>query len=91
MSLGFPLDSYGVSVGFCGISLVYMISLLDFYGISMRLLCFFFNYDNSRGFLWEFYGVSIKFLWDFYGGSKIFLWDFYWIPEGLHCISLIFL
>ena len=44
-----------------------------------------------KGFLWEFYGVSMRCLEKVYGSYMIFLWNFYWIPVGFHGISMIFL
>ena len=47
--MGFPLDSYGVSVVFLwGFFGMYVVFLLDFYDTSLRLL-----WDKKR-FLWYF-------------------------------------
>ena len=70
ISHGISRGAYGVSIGISMICLWdSMVFLFD--GISMGFLC-------SKGFLWDFHGISLVFLWDFYW----ILWDFYGISMG---------
>ena len=45
---------------------------LDFHWIPLRFHWYFYFYDVSMGYLWEFHGASMISLWDYYG-----------IPEGI--------
>ena len=66
--MGFPLDSYGVSLAF------FMICLWYFFGISMT--CLLDSYDISVRLLWDLKrisnGISMIFLEDLIGNSMPF-------------------
>ena len=97
--MGFPLDSYQVSMTFfyCGISLGFLGSigfLWDVHDSSIGFLCGF--YDVSMGFLWEFHDVSMTFFYGItMGYLKGTLWDSYgislWFRCYFHVISMILL
>ena len=57
MSMGFPLDSYGIYMVFC------MIFQSIFYGINMGFKMDFQggSYGISMGFLWESFGIPMGF------------------------------
>ena len=84
--MGFPLDSFGVSMGFLSESYgpygISMIFLLDFYTISMRFQQDFcgttigFAQGVFMVFLWDLCDSPGKFIWDSYRKSMIFLVDF---------------
>ena len=69
MSMGSPLDSYGIYMVFC------MICQRNFYGISMGFKIDFCWIPMI--FPWDSYGTPVPFLWDFHDMSMVFLWD-YW-------------
>ena len=68
MSMGFPLDSYGIYIVFC------MIFQRNFYGISMGFNMKF--YGIPMVFPWGSYGNRVAFLWDFHDMFMVFLWDY---------------
>ena len=73
--MGFPLDSFGISLGI----------LSDFRDTSIRFLWHF--YEISAGFLWDFendfYGIAMVFPWYSCGISIGFACGFYGIPWDL--------
>ena len=75
MSMGFPLDSYGIPVVF----------LWYFYGISLGCPWYFYGITMGfrKGCRWYFYGIPIGFEQDTSGISIGFLWNFYDISMGL--------
>ena len=68
MSMGFPLDSYGIYMVFC------MLFQRDFHGISMGFKMDF--YGIPMVFPWDSCGNPLAFLWDFHDMSMVFLWDY---------------
>ena len=91
--MGFPVDSFGNSMGFLWIfhdisigfrKHVYEISAgflwdqKDFYGISMVFLWYFHGSPVGFFFCW----ICMRLLWDSYGIFVIALGDLFGIPVG---------
>ena len=59
------------------------------------MICLWYYYWISMGFLWDFHDVSVIFLEDIYGISEGMLWEFYGIlmgcPLDSYRISMVFL